>query len=194
MPGDDGTLQERAAMSETVGILLKALRYSAEKHSEQRRRDAKASPYINHPIQVTETLWSVGGVRDEALLAAAILHDTIEDTDATPTEIEREFGADVLRLVLEVTDDKSLPKEVRKQVQIETAPHKSPQAKMLSLADKICNVYDLTHSPPLSWSLKRKQEYLAWTEKVVKGLRGVSRELEVRYDEVLAEGRRVLGE
>jgi GTP diphosphokinase / guanosine-3',5'-bis(diphosphate) 3'-diphosphatase len=181
-------------MNASAGILLKALRYSAEKHSEQRRRDAKASPYINHPIQVTETLWSVGGVRDEALLVAAILHDTIEDTDATPAEIEREFGADVLGLVLEVTDDKSLPKEVRKQLQIETAPHKSPRAKMLKLADKACNVYDLIHSPPSNWSLKRKQEYLQWTEKVVKGLRGASRELEARYDEALAEGWRVLGE
>ena len=180
-------------MEDTTGIILKALRFSAEKHNDQRRRDAKASPYINHPIQVAETLWSVGAVRDGALLAAAILHDTIEDTDATPAEIEREFGEEVLSLVLEVTDDKSLPKEVRKQLQIENASSKSSKAKMLKLADKICNVHDLIYSPPSNWSLKRKQEYLLGSERVVQGVRGSSRELEARYDEVLNEGKRLLG-
>ncbi|MCQ3938140.1 MAG: phosphohydrolase [Chloroflexi bacterium] len=176
-----------------MGLLLKAMRFSAEKHNDQRRRDSKASPYINHPIQVAETLWSLGGVRDEALLAAAILHDTIEDTDATPAEIKREFGEEILSLVLEVTDDKSLPKEVRKQLQIETAAKKSPRAKLLKLADKLCNIHDLIHSPPSNWSLKRKQEYLLWSEKVVKGLRGSNQALEVRYDQVLKEGKRLLG-
>lgn len=180
-------------LNESIGLLLKAMRFSAEKHNDQRRRDSKASPYINHPIQVAETLWSLGGVRDEALLAAAILHDTIEDTDATPAEIKREFGEEILSLVLEVTDDKSLPKEVRKQLQIETAAKKSPRAKLLKLADKLCNIHDLIHSPPSNWSLKRKQEYLLWSEKVVKGLRGSNQALEVRYDQVLKEGKRLLG-
>jgi len=180
-------------MIDGMGTILKALRFSAEKHIDQRRRDARSSPYINHPIQVAETLWSVGGVRDEALLTAAILHDTIEDTDATPAEIEREFGEEVLALVLEVTDDKSLPKQIRKQLQIENAPHKSPKAKMLKLADKICNVYDIVHLSPRDWPLKRKQEYLLWTEKVVNGLRGTNEALEARYDEVLKKGKQVLG-
>lgn len=180
-------------MEEMTGLIFKALRFSAEKHNDQRRRDAKGSPYINHPIQVAETLWSVGGVRDDALLTAAILHDTIEDTDATPEEIRREFGEEVLELVLEVTDDKSLPKQVRKQLQIENAPHKSLRAKMLKLADKLCNVRDIVSLPPADWSLKRKQEYLLWTEKVVKGLRGASKDLEARYDEELRRGKQMLG-
>ena len=179
-------------MEDSTGIILKALRFAAEKHNDQRRRDSKSSPYINHPIQVAETLWRVGGVRDEALLVAAILHDTIEDTDATPEEIQREFGKDVLELVLEVTDDKSLPKEVRKQLQIVNSPKKSLRAKMLKLADKICNVYDMTHFPPSTWSLLRKQEYLLWSEKVVQGVRGSNKDLEARYDEVLEEGKRSL--
>jgi (p)ppGpp synthase/HD superfamily hydrolase len=179
-------------MDETIGMILKAMRFSAEKHNDQRRKDSRSSPYINHPIQVAETLWSVGGVRDEALLIAAILHDTIEDTDATPEELRREFGEEVLALVLEVTDDKSLPKEVRKQLQIETAPHKSVRAKMLKLADKTCNVRDVVKSPPEDWSLKRKQEYLLWTEKVIKGVRGSNKELESFYDEVLSEGKQFL--
>ncbi|HMZ06314.1 MAG TPA: HD domain-containing protein [Anaerolineales bacterium] len=179
-------------MDDATGIIFKALRFSAEKHSEQRRKDAKSSPYINHPIQVAETLWSIGGVRDANLLAAAILHDTIEDTNTTPAEIQTLFGEDVLSLVLEVTDDKSLPKDVRKKMQIENASHKSPRAKLLKLADKLCNIYDITHIPPTTWPLKRKQDYLLWSEKVVHGLRGTNKELEARYDEVLQEGKHLL--
>lgn len=180
-------------MEDATGMILKALRFSAEKHTDQRRRDSKSSPYINHPIQVAETLWRVGAVRDEAVLTASILHDTIEDTDATPDEIKREFGEEVLGLVLEVTDDKSLPIEVRKQLQIENAAQKSHKAKLIKLADKICNVYDLIHFPPSGWSLKRKQEYLLWSEKVIHGVRGANKELEARYDEVLKEGKQILG-
>lgn len=179
-------------MNNSIGIILKALRFSAEKHSDQRRKDSKSSPYINHPIQVAETLWTIGGVRDVNLLAAAILHDTIEDTNATPDEIQSLFGGDVLALVLEVTDDKSLPKEVRKQLQIENAARKSPRAKLIRLADKLCNIHDITHYPPTTWPLKRKQEYLLWSEKVVRGLRGTNKELEARYDEVVTEGKRLL--
>ena len=180
-------------MEDATGMILKALRFSAEKHNDQRRRDSKSSPYINHPIQVAETLWRVGHVKDDAVLTAAILHDTIEDTDATPDEIGREFGEEVLGLVLEVTDDKSLPKEVRKQLQIENSAKKSLKAKLIKLADKICNVYDLVHYPPSGWSLKRKQEYLLWSEKVIQGVRGSNKELEARYDEVLEEGKRIFG-
>lgn len=192
MPGDDSKVSNGVIMEDSTGIILKALRFAAEKHNDQRRRDSKSSPYINHPIQVAETLWRVGDVRDAALLVAAILHDTIEDTDVTPDEIRREFGEEVLELVLEVTDDKSLPKEVRKQLQIVNAPKKSPRAKMLKLADKICNVYDMTHFPPSNWSLLRKQEYLLWSEKVIQGVRGSNKNLEARYDEVLEEGKRSL--
>jgi guanosine-3',5'-bis(diphosphate) 3'-pyrophosphohydrolase len=180
-------------MDDATGLILKALRFSAEKHNDQRRKDARSSPYINHLIQVAETLWSVGDVRDVDLLVAAILHDTIEDTATTPAEIRTEFGDEVLTLVLEVTDDKSLPKETRKQLQIEHAPHKSHKAKLLKLADKICNVHDVVKSPPSAWTLKRRQEYLLWTEQVIAGLRGASPELESRYDALLNEGKRSLG-
>ncbi|HJS19451.1 MAG TPA: HD domain-containing protein [Anaerolineales bacterium] len=180
-------------MDESTGLILKALRYSAEKHSDQRRKNAEASPYINHPIQVTEILWTIGDVRDTTLLLASILHDTIEDTDATPQEIKEEFGEEVLDLVLEVTDDKNLPKKARKQNQIETAPLKSRNAKMLKLADKISNIGEIIDSPPRDWSLKRRQEYLLWTEKVVAGLRGINAKLEERYDKLLAYGNQSLG-
>ncbi len=180
-------------MDESTGLILKALRFSAEKHNDQRRKDAKASPYINHPIQVAEILWRLGDVRDHTLLVASILHDTIEDTGTRPEEIEAEFGEDVLALVLEVTDDKSLPRKVRKQLQVEHAPHKTRNAKLLKLADKISNVQDIITSPPKDWSLERRREYLLWTEKVVAGLRGVNEKLESHYDVLLAEGKRSLG-
>jgi guanosine-3',5'-bis(diphosphate) 3'-pyrophosphohydrolase len=180
-------------MDESTGLLLKAMHFAAEKHSDQKRKDEKASPYINHPIQVAEILWRIGDVRDTTLLLASILHDTIEDTDATPEEIKAEFGEDVLAIVLEVTDDKQLPKEVRKQRQVETAPHKSPRAKMLKIADKISNVQDILSTPPRDWSLERRREYLLWSERVVMGLRGVNAKLESYYDALLASGKQSLG-
>lgn len=180
-------------MSDDMGLVFKALRYSAEKHNDQRRKDSRSSPYINHPIQVADTLWQVGGVRDAAVLAAAILHDTIEDTDATPAEIEREFGRDVLGLVMEVTDDRSLPQPVRKQLQIEHAAGLSTRAKLIKLADKLCNISDIIKFPPDDWSSQRKQEYLLWTEKVVQGLRGANKALEEQYDKALRKGKHELG-
>lgn len=180
-------------MNESTGLLLKALRFAAEKHSDQRRKNAKASPYINHPIQVAEILWRVADVRDEILLVAAILHDTIEDTDAKPEDVRTEFGEEVLALVMEVTDDKSLPKATRKQLQVEHAPQKSYRAKLLKIADKISNVGDIISTPPRDWSLERRKEYLLWTEQVVAGLRGVNEKLERQYDELLMKGKQSLG-
>lgn len=179
-------------MDNSVGLILRAMRFAADKHTDQRRKDSKSSPYINHPIQVAETLWTIGEVRDDILLVAAILHDTIEDTATSPEEIKAQFGEEVLALVLEVTDDKSLPDQVRKQRQVESAPHKTHKAKLLKLADKICNVRDLIDSPPLTWSRGRQREYLLWTERVVAGLRGANVRLENYYDELLANGKRAL--
>jgi guanosine-3',5'-bis(diphosphate) 3'-pyrophosphohydrolase len=179
--------------AENTGLLLKAIRFSAEKHRNQRRKDNAQSPYINHPIEVGQLLWDVGGVRDVHVLLAAILHDTIEDTRTRPDEIRDNFGNEVLSLVLEVTDDKSLPKPDRKRLQIETAPDKSYGAKLIKLADKACNVRDLVTTPPESWSLERRQEYLLWTEQVVAGLRGTNATLEEYYDHELASGKVLLG-
>jgi guanosine-3',5'-bis(diphosphate) 3'-pyrophosphohydrolase len=167
---------------------LEALRFSAARHSGQKRKDKEASPYINHPIEVTEILWRVGKVRHMPTLLAALLHDTIEDTGTRPEEIRTLFGDEVLALVQEVTDDKNLPKHERKRLQVINAPHKSLPARQIKLADKISNVRDITHTPPADWSLQRKREYLEWTAQVIAGLRGPNPELEACYDQVLAEG------
>lgn len=176
---------------ESTGNLLKAIHFSADKHRDQRRKDVPRSPYINHPIEVAEILWEAGGVRETTTLIAAVLHDTLEDTQTTPEEILGLFGEEVLAVVLEVTDDKSLPRQMRKQLQIEHAPKISSKAKLVKLADKICNLYDLIYSPPARWPLERRQTYVLWTEKVVAGLRGTNAKLEKQYDELLMEGKQV---
>ena len=150
--------------------LLRAARFAAEKHRHQRRKDADASPYINHPLEVASVLAVDGGVVEETLLVAALLHDTVEDTETTFSELDEAFGSAVRYLVEEVTDDTSLPKDRRKALQIEHAPFISPAAKLLKIADKICNVRDIAESPPADWSGERKNEYLEWTEKVVPGV------------------------
>jgi (p)ppGpp synthase/HD superfamily hydrolase len=172
--------------------LLKALDFAARKHRDQRRKDVAASPYINHPIEVAELLARVAGIDDVVTLQAAILHDTIEDTEATPAELETEFGSEVRRVVEDVTDDKRLPKAERKRLQIEHAPHLSPRARLIKLADKIANIRAVTQTPPAEWSIERRREYLAWSENVVAGIRGSSLELETLFDRLLEEGRRTL--
>jgi guanosine-3',5'-bis(diphosphate) 3'-pyrophosphohydrolase len=174
---------------EEFGLFLAALRFSAGKHSRQRRKDAARTPYINHPIQVAGLLWTAGGIHDMSILIAAILHDTVEDTDASPEQIRNLFGGQVLGIVLEVTDDKSLPKEERKRLQIIHAPRLSPAAKCIKLADKISNLRDITQFPPADWPSGRIQEYFRWSEKVVAGLRGANPALEACYDSELARAR-----
>lgn len=128
-------------------------------------------------------------MRETSVIVAAILHDTIEDTDATPQELERLFGREVRGLVAEVTDDKSLLKEQRKLLQVEHASHLSPGAKQVKLADKIANVSDIAFAPPPDWSHERRTGYLSWSDEVVAGLRGCNAELEAHYDAVIKEAR-----
>ncbi len=180
------------ALSNPTTALLEALHFAAAKHRDQRRKDVVASPYINHPIAVARLLASEGGVTDLVTLQGAILHDTVEDTETTPEELERHFGPAVRQLVAEVTDDKGLPKGDRKRLQIEHAPHLSPQAQQIKIADKTANVYDITASPPANWSLDQRREYLDWAEQVVAGCRGCNPSLERFYDQVMAQGRQAL--
>lgn len=178
---------------EPVGILLKALDFAARKHIHQRRKDEHASPYINHPIRVAEVIWRIGNVRQHDVLIAAILHDTLEDTQTMFDELVTEFGRHIAEVVQEVTDDKSLDKQVRKHLQIEHAPFISREAKLVKLGDKICNIEDICTHPPLGWSVERRQEYLNWAEAVVAGLRGTNQYLEAKFDQLLLDGRDKLG-
>ncbi len=167
-----------------ITLILKSIQFAAHKHRDQLRKDGQ-TPYINHPIEVAEVLWLEGKVRDPHLVTAAILHDTIEDTETTQEELRGLFGQQILSWVLEVTDDKSLPKEERKRLQIVHAPTASIGAKQIKIADKICNIRDLIRRPPAEWPVKRKQEYLRWSDQVVEGLRGCNQLLEVAYEKTM---------
>lgn len=172
--------------------LLRAATFAADKHRDQRRKDVEASPYVNHPLAVAELLANAG-VNDIELLIAALLHDTVEDTATTSDELTQQFSASVGELVAEVTDDKSLPKERRKQLQIENAPHKSDRAKQLKIADKICNIRDIDNQSPADWDMARKIEYIHWASRVVNGCRGVNSRLDQFFDETIDAAHRRLG-
>lgn len=171
--------------------LLKAMAFAADKHRFQTRKDTAGTPYINHPISVALTLMEIGNENDTDLLVAAVLHDTIEDTNTNPEEIQENFGLNVLNIVLEVTDDKNLPKEERKRQQVVQASKKSSAARKLKLADKICNVTDIIHHPPGNWTIERKLNYLLWAEQVLAGLKGVNPMLEDRLSQIIREGREI---
>jgi guanosine-3',5'-bis(diphosphate) 3'-pyrophosphohydrolase len=169
--------------------IFSVLAFAAEKHRDQRRKDAAATPYLNHVIGVATVLATEGGITDETLLLAAVLHDTVEDTRTTFDELEQHFGRAIRDLVAEVTDDKALPKEKRKELQVVHAVVASWGAKQLKIADKICNVRDIAAAPPADWSLERKLAYFDWAERVVAGCRGVNAELDDAFDRALEAAR-----
>jgi len=166
--------------------LIDAIAFAAHKHRNQRRKDVEASPYINHPIALARVLAVEAGIDDEKTLLAALLHDTLEDTETTFDELREHFGRKVADVVAEVTDDKSLPKARRKALQIEHAPHLSRRARRVKLADKICNLRDMAVHPPHDWPLARRREYFDWAKAVIDGLRGTNRKLERFFDAAYA--------
>jgi guanosine-3',5'-bis(diphosphate) 3'-pyrophosphohydrolase len=166
-----------------LGELIRAVHFAADKHRMQRRKDVEASPYINHPIAVAHLLSEEGGVTDLITLQAAILHDTIEDTNTSHDELVRSFGREVADVVLEVTDDKSIPERAeRKRLQLVNAPKKSARAALVKLADKTCNLRDIRETPPANWSVERKREYFEWAKKVVEALPAVSPSLMAAFN------------
>ena len=168
-----------------IGTFIKALSFAAEKHRKQRRKDAEASPYINHPIELANVLANEANVTDIDILCAAVLHDTLEDTETTVEELNEIFGEGITAIVLDLTDDKSLPYGIRKQKQVDHAPDCLPEAKLVKLADKICNLRNILAAPPKDWTEDRKVKYFKWAEMVVQGIRGSHPELERIFDELV---------
>ncbi|WP_144185848.1 HD domain-containing protein [Elioraea rosea] len=183
-------------MTETnESLALRATAFAAEVHTHQRRKGAAAEPYVNHVIEVGAALAAAGAPL--AAILAGLLHDTIEDGDSagrpvTEAELAERFGEEVAAIVAEVTDDKALPKAERKRLQIEKAPGKSAAARMVKLADKAANLRAITVSPPPSWDLARKRDYIDWAEAVAAGCRGVNPTLEAAFDTALALARTAL--
>ena len=184
--GAAGMVHPGGVATNDLSHILHALDFAARKHRDQRRKDAEASPYINHPIGLANVLVNEGHVTDPAVICASILHDTLEDTRTTVEELEREFGATICGIVREVTDDKSLKKAERKRAQIDHAAHISFEAKLVKLADKICNLRDIANAPPAGWDLARKREYFDWARAVVDRLRGAHPVLESVFDAAYA--------
>jgi guanosine-3',5'-bis(diphosphate) 3'-pyrophosphohydrolase len=162
--------------------------FAAERHKEQRRKGAGQSPYVNHLAEVARLLAAATEGGDAELIAAGWLHDTVEDTATGREELVSTFGDDVASLVMEVTDDKTLPKQERKRLQVLKTPTKTPRAKMIKLADLTSNLRQF----PDSWEQQRIQEYLEWAAKVAAGCRGVNPELERMFDEAITSGRAAL--
>ena len=177
-----------------LALVLRAASFSADRHRHQLRKGDDPPPYINHPLEVASILANVGGISDVTTLVAALLHDTVEDTSATPEELGQQFGPAVRALVEEVTDDKKLVKPERKRLQIEHTPALSVAAKQIKLGDKICNTRDVVEHPPSDWSLQTRRAYLDWAAEVVAGCRGANGALERHFDQVLSDGREALGQ
>jgi len=175
------------AVSSSLSILIDTADFACMKHKDQRRKDPEQSPYIIHPIGVANIISKEGCVNDLHVLQAAVLHDTVEDTDTTLDEIEERFGPKVRSIVAEVTDDKSLAKMERKRLQVVNAPHKSKEAKLVKLADKLYNLRSINQYIPQGWTEERATEYFKWAKQVIDGLRGTNDRLEAELDALFAE-------
>src|SRR6478672_3102073 len=174
-------------------LIARAWNLSAERHAKQKRKGEAQEPYVNHLAEVAELVATATEGRDANLVAAAVLHDTVEDTATLPGELASIFNADIADLVAEVTDDKRLSKEERKRRQVELASTKTDRAKILKFADKISNLRSLAKSPPPDWSVQRRRDYLEWATAVSQGLRGVSPWVEARFGEAAEQlGRSLL--
>jgi (p)ppGpp synthase/HD superfamily hydrolase len=182
-------------MTEKGTILVaRAADFAARRHVDQKRKGAAREPYINDLTEVAGLLAEATGGKDAQLIAAGLLHDTLEDTETEYEELSTLFGEDVAKLVSEVTDDKSLPKATRKRLQVEKVSKKSKRARLVKLADKTSNLRSLALSPPVDWNNKRADEYVSWSEKVVDGCRGLNKRLEQAFDIAAAEARAAIGQ
>jgi guanosine-3',5'-bis(diphosphate) 3'-pyrophosphohydrolase len=167
-------------------LIIDALAFAAHKHRDQRRKDKGASPYINHPVTLAHILVTEGGVTDPIAIAGALLHDTVEDTDTTYEELVAQFGKEVADVVMEVTDDKALPKAERKELQVMHAPHMTQAGKLVKIADKTANLRDIASHPPADWTWARRSEYAQWAKRVVDNLGPVNPALEASFAKAYA--------
>lgn len=145
-------------------VVSKAFLYAFQLHSGQFRKDGK--PYIVHPFLVSEILAKNGA--SDALIAAGLLHDVIEDAHATPEVLEEKFGNEVTKYVLFDTEDKTLSWEDRKNRSLEALKQCDRECAMLVCADKLANISDMVSDLEVhgerAWDIfkrgKEKQEWL----------------------------------
>ena len=173
-----------------MNLVLKATQFAALKHCDQRRKDGK-TPYIIHPISVAMILAEIGSIEDLEILSAALLHDTLEDTDTSAHELDKNFGSRVRIIVEELTDNDMLTFSQSKQMQIENAPNLSKNATLVRIADKISKVSDVIENPPTEWNQKRCNKYVDWAEAVMNNCQKVNQDLENHFFELLTEYRKL---
>ena len=173
-----------------MNLVLKATQFAALKHCDQRRKDGK-TPYIIHPISVAMILAEIGSIEDLEILSAALLHDTLEDTDTSAHELDKIFGSRVRIIVEELTDNDMLTFSQRKQMQIDNAPYLSKDATLVRIADKISNVSDVIENPPPEWNQKRCNKYVDWAEAVMNNCQKVNQDLENHFFELLTKYRKL---
>jgi (p)ppGpp synthase/HD superfamily hydrolase len=176
------------SMKDWVQVLA-AADAAAKWHVHQRRKGPGQEPYLNHLLEVASLVAEATEGKDPELVIAALLHDAVEDQEVPKWIIEQRWGKGVAALVVEVTDDKSLPADERKRRQVDEAPGKSPRAKLLKLADKTSNLRAIAAGPPANWSVKRRLDYVDWAEKVVRGLLPANPWLEGEFSAALAMAR-----
>jgi (p)ppGpp synthase/HD superfamily hydrolase len=179
-------------MLSSVRLVSSAAEFGAKRHNGKARKARPDEPYVNHLAEVANILAEVTDGADAELVAAGWLHDTVEDELATPAELKAEFGDRVAALVDEVTDDMSLPQSQRRQKQVADAPHKSPGAKLIKIADKISNISARIVAKPTQDQRNELAAYTIWAEQVVAGCRGVNARLDAKFDETVRAAKRAL--
>jgi len=175
-------------MFDAIRLVADAADFAARRHCGQKRKGASGAPYINHLIEVADLVAKTPAGRDPELVAAALLHDVVEDGHAAAAEIQARFGGNVAGLVEELTDDISLPDEVRKRRQVDEISGKSPAARLIKLADKVSNIREMAEDPPPGWPDEERRDYAEWARAVVDaGCRGLYPELERSFDDAIAK-------
>src|SRR5262249_40981790 len=159
--------KERSMTAQEIEQICAGLEFAAEKHRLQTRKNPEKTPYISHPIGVTNHLMIIGEVRDSSIILGSLLHDTVEESQTTFEELESKFGKQVADYVRELTDDQSLAKEARNRTQVIQAAHKSSGAAQIKLADNLFNLSDLFNNPPKDWTEARIDRYYEWAQSVV---------------------------
>ena len=180
-----------------MNLIIRAEAFAREVHARQTRKGEAAEPYITHLEDVAALLTAAAAPAET--IAAGWLHDTIEDGHehgfpVTLHDLAERFGWPVAAIVAEVSDEKAIPKALRKDLQIRHAPRASPAARMVKLADKISNLRALIASPPAGWEHGRKVEYFGWAARVAAGCRGVAPVLDEAFERAYREGLRRLAE
>jgi guanosine-3',5'-bis(diphosphate) 3'-pyrophosphohydrolase len=175
-----------------IRLVSEAAELAARRHNGQLRKGRGEEPYINHLAEVANMLSAVTNGEDTELVAAGWLHDTIEDSETTHDELAQRFGLRVAGLVVECTDDMSLPKSERRQRQITDAPKKSASAKLIKIADKVSNIRARIFANPSKAQLEELADYLAWAQQVVGGCRGGNAMLDALFDEAVGNARQTL--